>query len=582
MLSGQSHDLPCTEHARCLAFAMTAEGPVLVSGHEEGQLRIWNVSDGSLRRVVKTGRDALCGLHAAVFGDRALAVTRDARGRVRLWSLPDGRWAGELDVPVAYTIRGGRLADGRHVLLTAGQGMTLWDLERGVRLPLPRRLPQPRRVKEVILFTSGGRDRVALVSESYEVVAYDFATGAQVSTPITAHVCDRPDGLMQIWDEPGPGADLFAVSGTLVVPTPQRVHLWDLETSQERYPPLTGPVARSVTRAVRWQGRELLLTGSSYDGVVALWDLDRPVTRPLGHGQHVVSVSLAGDAAVSVDAGGTIVARQAATGRLVSPPLETGIECTHVVTTWTDGRDVLAATGGGSRYVPDGHLRRWNLTTGDRYGTRIEADPTYLHCMARVRVKGQDVLVTLGPDRKIKLWRPADGALIAETMTGMSSHVTGFAIGHDEGRPVVAVSTSGRCVRIHALDDLAATPVIVPEAGDDVVFDIVSPYIVNGHRDHEYGNPRTVRVFTVSGDRFGAELRGTADVTAVAVRTWPTAFIGRADGTVTLTDLETGRDLCPRLLLPSRPKTLNVTDEGDLIVAFGSDLARFRPPASRT
>ncbi|RKS68418.1 WD40 repeat protein [Actinomadura pelletieri DSM 43383] len=578
VLSGRSRDLPCTEATRCLAFAMTAEGPVLVSGHTDGCLRIWDVSEASLRKVVNTGEDGLMDLYVAELGDRVQVLTRDERGRVHLWSLPDGDRVGELDVPIAFTIRGGRLADGRHVLLTAGHGMTLWDLDRGIRLPLPPQLPQSRRVKDIVLFTSGGRDRVALVDESYRIVACDFATGAQLSSPITVHAVHRPDGLMQIWDRPRPGVDLFAVSGTLAVPTPQRVHLWDLETSQERQVPLTGPVAHSITQAVGWQGRELLLTGSSYDGVVVLWDLERPVTRPPGHGQHVVSVSLAADTVVSVDEGGTILARRSATGRLISPPLETGVECARVVTAWTDGRDVLAGMGAGSRYVPDGHLRRWNLTIGKRYGTQTEAHPTYLHHMARVRLKGEDVLVTLGPDRMIKLWRPADGVLLAETMTGMSSLVTGFAIGDDEGRPVMAVSSGGRSVRVQALDDLAATPVIVPEAGDDVVFDIVGPHIVTGHRDHEYGNPRTVRVFTVSGDRFGTELRGTADITAVAVRTWPTAFIGRADGTVTLTDLETGRDLCPRLLLPSRPKTLNVTDEGDLIVAFASDLARFHPP----
>jgi hypothetical protein len=84
------------------------------------------------------------------------------------------------------------------------------------------------------------------------------------------------------------------------------------------------------------------------------------------------------------------------------------------------------------------------------------------------------------------------------------------------------------------------------------------------------------------GGRIGPDIRGTAEVTSAAVRSWLVAYLGRADGTVSLTDLGAGRDLCRPLLLPSRPTSMAVAAGGDLVVGFGSDIARVRPPVPGT
>jgi WD40 repeat protein len=334
-----------------------------------------------------------------------------------------------------------------------------------------------------------------------------------------------------------------------------------------------------MVQSVKWLGREVLLTASSYDGVVALWDLDRPVIRAPGHDEHVVDVSLLDDADVvaSVDVVGTVVARRASSGRPVAAPLATEVLHTRTVALWALDRDVFATTTAGSQRVPDNRLRQWNLVTGVQQSP-AEVASSHLQCLARARVEGKDVLVTFDPQRKIRLWDPADGMVIAEIMTGLTSHASGFATGIDGGRPVVALSDGRRPLERYALDDLKAAPVIIPEAGDGSVLAVAGPFVVTGHRHRQYGPLRTVRVWDVSGQRFGTDVRGDADITAAAVRTWPSAYIGRADGTVSLTDLETGEDLCRPLLLPSRPITLTVASDGDLIVGFGSDLARFRPP----
>jgi len=61
------------------------------------------------------------------------------------------------------------------------------------------------------------------------------------------------------------------------------------------------------------------------------------------------------------------------------------------------------------------------------------------------------------------------------------------------------------------------------------------------------------------------------------VRAWPAVYLTHADATVSLTDLETGTDLCLPMRLPSPPISLAVTQDGDLLVGSGSDVTRFHP-----
>ncbi|MGW4463662.1 WD40 repeat domain-containing protein [Micromonospora sp. NPDC004704] len=580
VLSGHSRSLPCAEPSRCLSFALMDDDAVLVSGHEEGWLRIWGVTDSSLRREVDTGDDHLEELHVVESGQRTQVVTRDVRGRVQRWSLHSGEPLGVMDTPPTFSMSAGLLADGRRVLLTGGDGLSLWDLDDGRRLPL--RIPQEfSRARGVVLSTVAGRDCATLVSEVKSVATFDLDTGTQTSGTITAHVNRRPDGLMRMWSAPDPHARLAVVSGTLAVPTRWRIHLWNLNTSQEVRPPLAGPAGQSVVQSVRWQGRDLLLTGSTHDGVVALWDLEQqPVVRAPGHDEpvsRVVSVEPA-DVVVSADQGGAIIARDSASGGLVAAPLQTGIEGTQALASWLDGRDLITATGAGSAYVKDGNLRQWNVSTGDQHAPPIPAHRAYLHCISRIRLQQGEALVTFGPGKMLKIWRLPDCKLVAEVETEVLSKVTGFATGVIDGRAWVGLSSYSQPMTLYALDDLTAPPIFIPEAGNDVVLDIVGSHVVAARPEYEHTGLKTVRVWKISGGRIGPDIHNAAEITSAAGRAWPAVYIGRADGSVALTDVETGHDLCLPMLLPSRPSVLSVTADGDLVVGFGSDVARVRPP----
>lgn len=132
----------------------------------------------------------------------------------------------------------------------------------------------------------------------------------------------------------------------VAVPTETRVRLWDVGGPRQ-LPALTGPVARSTLRTVRWLDRQLLLTGSQTDETVALWDLNVPVEREQGHEERIADLDVveSDGAVVSVDVGGTIVCRDLADGRRLFAPLATDVEPTRALGAWSDGSRLIAAIG---------------------------------------------------------------------------------------------------------------------------------------------------------------------------------------------------------------------------------------------
>ena len=567
--SGEPSDLPCSVPVYRMAFATMAGATVLVTAHHSDGLRIWDVAHRRLIATVQVGDHPTTDLHLAESGGRLHALTLDSRGQVHRWSLPDGAYLGRLDAPTVYAMWSGRRADGRTVLLTGGDGMSLWDLADGTRLPL--RVPaEVRRARSVVLATVDGRDRVTVAAEFNVIVTFDPETGVLLGPPVTAYRKRRAGALTKIWDEDRPPANLAVVGGVLAVPTAWRVHLGEGL-------PLAGPVAQSKVLAVRWEGRDLLLTAAAYDGVVALWDLGRPVERAPGHDQRVTGVAVAGpgDVVVSVDEGGTIVAHEGG-GRLLTAPLATAVQPTRALAAWRDGESIMAVTGAGSDDVSDGRLRRWNVTTGEPDGPPVDAHLKFVHRMSRLG----ETLATFGPGQLLKLWRLTDGALLAEIRTEVMSEVTGFATGVVAGRTYAALSSYTQPLTLHALDDPAAPPIVIPQAGNDVVLALAGDRIIVARFDRDRVRPRTLRAWTLAGDQAGPSVPGPADIVSAAERAWPEMYVARADATVHLLDMDTGREVCTPTRLPRRPGPMAVTGDGDLVVGHGSDVARLRPPGA--
>ncbi|GII92475.1 hypothetical protein Ssi02_27060 [Sinosporangium siamense] len=220
-MSGRLRELPCFEHAQALSFAMTTEDPILVSGHDSGHLRIWDVADGALRQTVSTGDGPVEDIYVAESGDQTRVWARSSGSQVRCWSLKSGKPLGVLDTPQPNSMCGSRLVDGRSVLLTVGESLALWDLDDGARLDL-QAPPELGTVRRTVLSTHD-RDYVTVVGEYGSILTFDLATGAQMGPPITDHANALSNRLMHMVHLPRPYPRLAVVSGTLAVPTQWRV-----------------------------------------------------------------------------------------------------------------------------------------------------------------------------------------------------------------------------------------------------------------------------------------------------------------------------------------------------------------------
>lgn len=418
-----------------------------------------------------------------------------------------------------------------------------------------------------------GRDALTVVTAERELVTFDVATGVEIGR-IKKHVNNYTQGMQWVWESEFGRPQPAAVGGVLAVPTRWRVHLWDLGTSMPAGASLAGPVRRSILTSVRWDGRDWLVSGSAEDGVLAVWDLTVPVRREPGHEERIAHLGVAEPAGqvVSVDAGGTLVARRIGDGAPAAVPVGTGVEGILSFAVWDDGRRVLAAAGSGSHLVSHPWLHRWDVIAGEEIEPPVGLHVPWLRHLVVASVRGEPVLVTGA--RRLELRRASDGARIAAVEA--PRRIVRMLSAEIDGAPVLVVSSFDGPPAMYRLDDLYAAPVRLPELGDNFIAAVDGPRLVTGRFGADRSGWRTVRARNLSGDRLGPDIDGPR-ITSVALAAWPAVYIARIDGSVTLTDLETGRDRCPPLRLPVAARSIAATDDGDLLAGFGTDVARFHP-----
>lgn len=576
--SGQAMTFPCAG-VQCMSFAGPPSDPLLITGHVDGSLQIWDLARSALLSTIGVGKGGIRDLSVVDSNGRAIVAVRDSHGRITRAAVAPDRWVDELAIPNSGAMCGGRLSDGRDVVVVAGERLSLWDMATG-RLEASSISGQFHDAISLVLSTDEGRDILTILTETRRILAFDLLTGEPLASPIDGHVNRLPEGRMRVWSPPGRRPKLAVLAGTVAVPTRWAVHLWNLRSSRQEMPPLSGPVAGALVESVRWRDRDYLITGSGGDGCVGWFDLSVPLERRVGHEGRIVGVSTTGesDVVVSVDRAGAVIARQRSDGALAAVPLSTGIEDAHSLVSWVAGGNVRVALGGGSRSAPDGRLWRWDLDLAELMTPTIEANQVTVNWLALLPVDNRDVLVTFGPRSELGMWRAADGEFVGERPTNIFTRVTGAAAGLVGGEPVVAVSTHRGPVTVYALDGLTS-PTTIPDIGSDFVVDLVASRLVTGAATDVKIGWRTIRSWDLAGRRCGPDIHFDAEIIAVKSRYWPAAYVACADRSVSLVDLQSGVQMCAPMLLPIMPNSLAVTNNGELVVGFGNDVALVRPPA---
>ncbi|TSE19038.1 WD domain, G-beta repeat [Tepidimonas alkaliphilus] len=172
----QGRPTPIPQNAAVGCVALTADGRLGVTGSDDGLVRVWDLTDGSVRHRWALGAPI-----------RALALSPDERmlaaapgiGPVRLWHLRDGEPA----APPIGPKRAGFTtltftADGRRLVTGSAYGeVALWSLQSGERkaawqAPLRSARERTSRPQAVLALAVVGKGRYAALLSSGSVAAW--------------------------------------------------------------------------------------------------------------------------------------------------------------------------------------------------------------------------------------------------------------------------------------------------------------------------------------------------------------------------------------------------------------------------
>ncbi|WP_344948688.1 WD40 repeat domain-containing protein [Actinomadura miaoliensis] len=483
----------------------------------------------------------------SVAWDETLRVTHLADGEVRV--LASGERFNDVSV---VTVRG------RPVAAVAGDGVGLWDLERGERIGS---LPVASKIRKIATWPDGN-GVLATLSWDGEVEVWDAASRTRLSRrmpgPQPAHDIA---GVVT-----GDGRRLVALSDQ------EAVHLWDVDAGRPAERPLVGPTSWC---ALTDGGPGVVVTVSHADEALAVWRVGTGTRHDdAGHSSTVRCLTVAPGGHVL--AGGTdgVVgswrledgAREAAAGAMPAQ--------VHAVAAVPAGDGVAVVAGGGDLHgVTDDALHRWFDGGPDR--------PVAVDHRGEVRlvvpavVDGRSIVLTAGCGTTLHITDLVTGERLGD-IPGRHQP-DGIAVGELGGRPVAAVSRAFGPFQLWDLREGA--PIVTPVTEAMRPAERVRAFVRLGEEPAIVtSRGHAVRVMDLgTGAAWHLAPDDIEHVTALAVHGGgrPLAAVARTDRSVTLFDLPTRAPLGV-FTLPYPATALAWAPDGDLIVGCRRDLLRVR------
>lgn len=279
------------------AVAISTDCTRIVSGSNDGTLRLWDASTGKLIGTPLEGHDQAVTC-VGFSADGALIVSGFDDGTLRLWDANSGKPIGErLAGHELYVNHIAISPDGAHIVSASyDQYLRLWDTKKG--RPSKKLLEEHGAYVTSVAFSP---DSTRLISghDNGILHLWDVKTGSMIRTLIKGHkesvksVAFSPDGMR-------------IVSGS----SDSSLRLWDAKTGQPIWTALERHKGGVTRVAFSPDGTRIV---SAYaEGKLRLWDAKsgQPIGTPLsGHKGYVMIVAFSSDAGSVISIGADLTLR---------------------------------------------------------------------------------------------------------------------------------------------------------------------------------------------------------------------------------------------------------------------------------
>ena len=563
---------------RSVAVAELDGSPVVISGSDDGTVRVWDLASGAAVGRPITGHEGwVRSVAVAELDGSPIVISGDDRA-IRAWHL------GSRD-PVGIPLRDHRgpvnaiaavKLEGRTAIVSGGDDRTLrvWDLVNGVPVGGPFQGHEAA-INAVAVAELDGRPVAISGSADQTVRVWDLERGVPLGDPLTGHVG---------WVRSVAVAELDRRTVVISGGTDRSVRVWDLATRQPVGDPFVGHTGWVRSVAVAELDRRPVVVSGSIDKTVQVWDLasGAPVGDPFtGHVGWVRSVAVAElDNRPMVISGSddeSIRIWDMAAGTLMDDPFAGHAGPVNTVATAEVDGIPVAISGSGDRTV-----RVWSLQTGELVGDPFTGHAGPVNAVTAADLDGHPVVVSGGDDHTIRVWDPAIGAAIGRPFTGHEALVTAVAATKVNGQSVIISGSGDRTVRVW---DLASGMSIGrPFTGHSGWVRSVAVAQLNGRNVVITGSgDRTIQVWDLATRALVCPPltghAGTVNAVAVAeIDGRPVIISGSGDLTVRVWDLGTGAPIGrPFTGHSDLVTTVNVAYlNGRPIVVSGSGDATFR------
>ena len=254
------------------ALAYLPDGRRVVTGSEDGTVRVWNLEDGMQEGTSMQHRDKV--FHLAVTRDGEQVISGDVEGNIKVRDVESHQLVKEWTHPDEWPRI--VISPDDRLLVVGCQTAFIYAMEGGWQII------QCIEVDGGIRCASFSPDssKLACATFNHDICVYDVSDGTLVLGPLIGHQ-DYVQSVL--WS--GDGSRLFSGSWD------KTIRCWNLYTGEPIGEPWTGHTAWILALSLSADGS--ILASASGDQTVRFWNASTgdPVGQPLRHDEPVDAVS---------------------------------------------------------------------------------------------------------------------------------------------------------------------------------------------------------------------------------------------------------------------------------------------------